>query len=350
MEKFFTKFQMIIEYNLLFVFFIIAVFLNYLLFKINYYFRINYILQVQDIHQGNPSRLGGLVIYLLFIGIVFLTEINLSLLILYSLLFMLLAFLEDLRIFIKPLFRLTAIIATCVLIIINFPQLPQFDFGSLNILFNHKIFQIIFFSLAMATVINGQNIIDGTNGLSALTSLSIFACILYLGFLLNDQGIIKVASIIIVLIIAFLLFNYPFGKLFLGDGGSYFLGFLSSYLVIDIFSRYPDLPAWSAVCILFYPTLEVVFSYFRKILQKQSPFLPDNLHLHLKIFYLISSQKTKSRLFNALVAPFLGVVWLSPLALLPFSLQYPLWSILVVLCLILIYLFFYFSIPKPNKN
>ena len=155
---------------------------------------------------------------------------------------------------------------------------------------------------------------------------------------------------IITLIIAFLLFNYPFGKLFLGDGGSYFLGFLSSYLVVDIFSRYPELPAWSAVSILLYPTLEVIFSYFRKILQKHSPFLPDNLHLHLKIFYLISNKRSKIHLYNALVAPLLGVVWLSPLALLPLSIKYPVWAIIIVVSLILVYLFFYFSIPNPNKN
>ena len=341
---------MIIQYNILFIFLFIAILLNYFIYKINFYFKINVIAQVQDIHQGNPSRLGGLLIYFLFIGFIFLFEKNLSFVVLYSLFFLIPAFLEDIRIPIKPLFRLIAILTTCTFLVINIPQLPQFDFGTLNILLNNRIFQIIFFSLAMATVINGQNIIDGTNGLSAFTSLSIFASILYLGFQLNDQSIVQVASIMIVLIIAFLLFNYPFGRLFLGDGGSYFLGFISSYLVIDIFSRYPEIPAWSAVSILFYPTLEVVFSYFRKILQRKSPFLPDNLHLHLKIFYLISRQKGNPRLYNALVAPFLSVVWLGPLALLPFSIEYPLWSLLVLLTLILTYVFFYFSIPNPNKN
>ena len=176
---------MIIQYKFLLIFFFIAILLNYFIYKINFYVKSKDYNQIQDIHEGNPSRLGGLVIYFLFIGFVFLIEKNLSFVLLYSLLFMLLAFLEDLRIFIKPLFRLIAILTSCVFLIVNIPQLPQFDFGSLNILFNHRMFQIIFFSLAMATVINGQNIIDGTNGLSALTSLSIFTSILYLGFLLK---------------------------------------------------------------------------------------------------------------------------------------------------------------------
>ena len=46
----------------------------------------------------------------------------------------------------------------------------------------------------MTTIINGQNIIDGTNGLSAVTALSIFGSILYLGIYLNDFNVIKLAQ------------------------------------------------------------------------------------------------------------------------------------------------------------
>ena len=61
---------------------------------------------------------------------------------------------------VNPLIRLTAIVFHNILIL-NLPALPQFNFGFLNILFNNHLFQIIF-TLAMATIINGQNIIDGT--------------------------------------------------------------------------------------------------------------------------------------------------------------------------------------------
>ena len=156
---------------------------------------------------------------------------------------------------------------------------------------------------------------------------------------------------IITLLIGFIVFNYPFGLIFLGDAGSYFLGFLSCYLVVDIFARYPELPSWSAVIILFYPTLEIIFSFFRKIIQKKSPLLPDNRHLHLKIYYLFSKNKKEKRLYNALVAPFLAVIWLSPLALLSFSIQFPLWSMIILFFLILVYLFFYLAIPSHyNKE
>lgn len=341
---------MYIPYKLALIFFLISLFLFYLIIKLNFYKSIKAVSEIQDIHIGNPSRLGGLLIYLLFSCYIFTYERQLTLFFFISLILILPAILEDLRINIKPYIRFLIIMAASFLMILNFSILPQFDLGFLNAIFNNKIFQIIFFTLALATVVNGQNIIDGTNGLSALTIISIFSCILYLGFHLQDQYYINIAIIINTLIFSFLIFNYPFGKIFLGDSGSYFLGFLGGFLAIDIFSKYPEIPSWSAVIILFYPTMEVIFSYFRKIIQKKSPFLPDNLHLHLKIYFLISYKQSNSRLFNALVTPFLGVVWLSPLALLPFSLQYPHWALLIVFGLVAIYLFFYYSIPNPRSK
>ena len=305
--------------------------------------------QVQDIHLGSVPRLGGLVIFLCS-GFFFYFEFKEYIIFLaFSLFILIPSLLEDLGFSSNPLLRLFLIIVGCFLLINQFDQLPQFEFGYLNVIVNNPIFQIIFFSLAMATVVNGQNIIDGTNGLSALTSMSIFASLWYLGSLVNDQELMLISITIVILLISFLLFNYPFGKIFLGDMGSYFLGLLASYLVIQTFTNYPELPTWSAVIILFYPTLEVIFSYIRKLMSRQSPLKPDNLHLHLKIYYLLSNNNPKRRLYNALVAPFLSIIWLTPLTLLPVSINLPHLSLLVLIFLICIYIFFYFSIPNPKE-
>jgi UDP-N-acetylmuramyl pentapeptide phosphotransferase/UDP-N-acetylglucosamine-1-phosphate transferase len=215
-------------------------------------------------------------------------------------------------------------------------------------LFNSEIFKFIFFSLALGGVINGQNIIDGTNGLSAFTGISIFSCILYLGFYLNDNDLITVSLIVISILFCFLLFNFPFGKIFLGDCGSYLIGLLSGYLIIKTFGKYDELPSWSAVIILYYPTMETIFSFCRKIYNKKSPFKPDNKHLHIIIFLLISKNYQNPNLFNSLVAPFLSIMWLSPLAVLPISLEIPMLSFLILATLSITYIFFYMAIPKPK--
>ena len=306
--------------------------------------------QIQDIHSGFVTRLGGLVIFLCSGFYLFFNFLEYQTFILFSFIIVLPALMEDLGISIKPLIRLLLILSGSFFIVINFNQLPQFEFGYLNLIFNNHIFQIIFFTLAMTTVINGQNIIDGTNGLSALTSITIFASLWYTGFILEDDNLISISLSIVLVLISFLLLNFPFGKIFLGDMGSYFLGLLAAYLTIQTFANNPELPSWSAVIILFYPTLEVVFSYFRKIANHQSPFMPDNLHLHLKIYYLLSKDNPKRRLYNALVAPFLSIIWLTPLTLLPLSFGLPHFSMIVLFILIVIYLFFYLAIPSTHSN
>ena len=333
----------------LLLFFLASFVGNFLMMKYGYQISLSKGNQTQDIHQGQISRLGGLILIILFYIYAILFQIIPLNFFFISLLVLIPALLEDFGFSLKPLIRLSAILMGCLILVINFNYLPPFDLSFLNIVFNNFYFQIIFYTLALATVINGQNIIDGTNGLSASAGLIIFICIGYLGLEISNPKIIQIAIIMITLIISFLLFNFPFGKIFLGDAGSYFIGLMSGYLIIEIFATNPQLPTWSAVIILFYPTLEVIFSYFRKIYSHQSPFLPDNKHLHLKIFYLLSNGEIKSsRLYNALVAPFLSIIWLSPLAILPISLVLPHLSIIFLVGLVLVYLFFYYSIPDPN--
>ena len=268
----------------------------------------------------------------------------------FALIILLPALIEDLGYFIKPIYRFFLILLGSFLIIFYLiDAYPQFDFGMFNVITNNHYFQIVFFTFALATVINGQNIIDGTNGLSALTSIVIYSSLLYLGFFLQNQMLISQSTIIIILLISFLLFNYPFGKIFLGDMGSYFLGLYAGYLVIDVYGKNPELSAWSAVIILFYPTLEVLFSYYRKIKTGISPFQPDNLHLHLKLFFLLSKGETKRRQFNALIAPFLSIIWLTPFAIFTFAIHFSHFSFLALFFLLLMYLFFYYSIPMVKK-
>jgi UDP-GlcNAc:undecaprenyl-phosphate/decaprenyl-phosphate GlcNAc-1-phosphate transferase len=333
----------------LLLFFLASLVGNFLIMKYGYKISLSKGNQTQDIHEGKVSRLGGLILIILFfsyaidVQIIPLSFLFISLLILFP------ALLEDFGFSIKPLIRLSAILMGCFLLVINLNYLPPFDLSFLNIVFNNFYFQIIFYTLALSTVINGQNIIDGTNGLSASSGIIIFICIGYLGVEINNLEIIQIAIFIVILLISFLLFNFPSGKIFLGDAGSYFIGLLGGYLIIEIFATNPQLPTWSAVIILIYPSLEVIFSYFRKIYSHQSPFLPDNKHLHLKIFYLLSKGAIKpSRLYNALVTPFLSIIWLSPLAILPISLVLPHLSLIFLAGLVLVYLFFYYSIPNPD--
>ena len=80
--------------------------------------------------------------------------------------------------------------------------------------------------------------------------------------------------------LGFLLVNWPMGKLFLGDGGAYFLGFTVAWLAVQMLSRHPEVSAWAPMLVCGYPLLEVGFTVYRRMKRNLSPGRPDRLHLH----------------------------------------------------------------------
>jgi UDP-N-acetylmuramyl pentapeptide phosphotransferase/UDP-N-acetylglucosamine-1-phosphate transferase len=83
----------------------------------------------------------------------------------------------------------------------------------------------------------------------------------------------------------FLCVNFPKGRLFLGDGGAYFLGFWVAEIAVLLLVRNPSVNAWQVLCVCAYPVIEVLYSmYRRKIVRQSSPGAPDGLHLHSLIY------------------------------------------------------------------
>ena len=79
--------------------------------------------------------------------------------------------------------------------------------------------------------------------------------------------------------------NYPAGKLFLGDGGAYFLGFWVAEMAVLLITRNAEINAWQVLGVCAYPIIEVMFSiYRRRFIQNVSPGAPDALHLHTLVF------------------------------------------------------------------
>ena len=195
--------------------FFISLIINY--FFIKYYDskRFNYKIQIQNIHDHSVSRFGGytFIICMIYISL-FNREIFLLQFILISLIAIIPAILEDLNFEIKPIIRLLLTLICCFILIISFDQLPLFNFGYFNLIFNNNIFQIIFFTLCLAIVTNGQNMIDGANGLSGFSSITTFSCIFYISTIYNDELLKLVSLSILILIFSFLIFNFPKGLIF----------------------------------------------------------------------------------------------------------------------------------------
>jgi UDP-N-acetylmuramyl pentapeptide phosphotransferase/UDP-N-acetylglucosamine-1-phosphate transferase len=138
---------------------------------------------------------------------------------------------------------------------------------------------------AVVGVANAVNIIDGFNGLAGVVTMIMMLSLAYVAFVVGDLFIMSAALVMAGSIAGFLIWNYPHGLIFLGDGGAYFIGFMLAELAVLLIARNPSVSPWYALLLMIYPVVETVFSiYRRKFVRGVSPGLPDGVHLHMLIF------------------------------------------------------------------
>lgn len=141
-----------------------------------------------------------------------------------------------------------------------------------------------FTSFALAGGTNAMNIIDGFHGLATGTAILSLAAFAMVSLTAGDHGMTLLCLVVIGVALGFLLINFPFGHVFLGDGGAYFLGFVLSSVAVMVPARNAAVSPWVSMAILAYPVLEVVFSVVRKIRRGTKPYEPDGLHLHMLVY------------------------------------------------------------------
>lgn len=145
---------------------------------------------------------------------------------------------------------------------------------------NSTIVRVAFFAFAVASVSHAFNLIDGQNGLCGGVSLLVF---LALGITAQRTGQDTLAMLSYMMAAAnlgFLVFNFPFGKLFLGDGGAYFNGAIAAVISVFVVQGSSTVSPWLAVLVLVYPIWETLFSMMRRA-RAQRPFHEaDSDHLH----------------------------------------------------------------------
>jgi UDP-N-acetylmuramyl pentapeptide phosphotransferase/UDP-N-acetylglucosamine-1-phosphate transferase len=128
------------------------------------------------------------------------------------------------------------------------------------------------------------NLIDGYNGLMGMVCLLILAALGYVGFQVQDREFMLLVGIAAGAVGGFLLFNYPRGLIFAGDGGAYLMGALIAVLTILLVQRHSLVSPWFALLVVAYPVCETAFSIYRKLVRGQSPGMADALHIHQLIY------------------------------------------------------------------
>ena len=167
---------------------------------------------------------------------------------------------------------------------------------------------VIFSAFAIVGVMNAINIIDGFNGLAAGIVLLILLSFSITALKVSETDILQLNAIVAAAVAGFFILNFPKGRIFLGDGGAYLLGFIVALSGIFLAGNYESVSPWYILCVMIYPVWEVIFSIIRKKREGKSPLEPDPYHLHMLINRHITRNNPLTALFIiGLCSPFILV-------------------------------------------
>jgi len=138
--------------------------------------------------------------------------------------------------------------------------------------------------LAVTGLPHAFNLIDGYNGLAAMVALIVCLALAHVALQVGDRSLAALLISTAAATGGFLLWNYPRGMLFAGDGGAYVWGVVIAMASVALVQRNADVSPWFPMLLLVYPVWETVFSIYRKLVRGVSPGVADALHFHQLIY------------------------------------------------------------------
>ena len=187
------------------------------------------------------------------------------------------------------------ILATIIVVILADVRFTSLH-GFMGVYEIDYITSIILTSFVVIVLINSFNLIDGIDGLASGIGIVVSLTFGIWFFLTGHTNYAILSASILGSLLSFFGFNV-FGqknKIFMGDSGSLVLGLIMSVLVIK-FNEFnityngpytiSSAPAVS-FGILIVPLFDTMRVFILRLINRQSPFLPDNNHLHHRVLKL----------------------------------------------------------------
>lgn len=258
----------------------------------------------QKLHVDLVPRVGGVAVVFAMVASVLMGEFSQEIFTLFVALLpcFLFGLAEDLTKKVSPLMRYIATAISALIFCVTFDvTIHGVGVYGLDWLFSYSIPSLIFTVFAVGSVAHAFNLIDGQNG---LCSGSTIIAMLALAAVADANSLVDQKYLALLCAAAnagFLMFNYPYGKIFLGDAGAYINGALTGVLVVWIIHLAPSISPWFAVSVLIYPVWETLFSIWRRKRSGKALSEPDNEHLHSLIFR--GSQRRTITLMSMSSAP-----------------------------------------------
>jgi len=311
--------------------FVLAVLLTPIIKKIAIYLNAVDHPNVRKVHTKVMPRLGGVAIFLAAtISLIIFakeTEEPLIWILLGSFVIVTAGIIDDLKPLsarVKLLFQITAaLIVVYGGVSIQFINIPLTDY--VLQLGNWSWIVSLFWVVGIT---NALNLIDGLDGLAAGVSAIALATIFVMSLIMGNMVVAIISLVALGATTGFLLFNFYPAKIFMGDSGSLFLGFLLSTLAILGFKNVAVVSFLIPIVILAVPIFDTFFAIIRRFRSKQSIAAPDKKHLHHCLLEMgFSHRKTVLMIYSINILFSLAAIFLS---------QTTVWIALLILSILML--------------
>ncbi len=279
------------------------------------------------VHAGTVPRVGGVAVYAAGVtGLALLTPTlpDITAKIIWMLwgcltIAFVTGLLEDLTRAIPPALRYLAVLGAALLFSLAHDGygISSVGISPLDASLNLSWVRMGFFAFAVASLSHGFNLIDGQNGLCAGVSILTFTSLALIADKTGQPPLASLSWIMVAANLGFLVFNFPFGRIFIGDSGAYFNGAIAAVITVFVVQGSATISPWLAILLLIYPTWETLFSMARRWRAGRPFYLADDRHLHHLAARALRRLTSGRRSYAALpvmlfVAPF---VLLAPVVL-----------------------------------
>ncbi|MBF0212726.1 MAG: glycosyltransferase family 4 protein [Magnetococcales bacterium] len=177
------------------------------------------------------------------------------------------------------------------------------------------LFSTLFTMLAVGGLTHSINIIDGFNGLAGMVVVMIVSALAFVSYEVGDLFLLAHCLVLIGATLGFLIWNYPMGLIFAGDGGAYLWGFMIAEISVLLVTRNAEVSPWFPLLAVIYPVWETLFTmYRRKFLRGTSTGIADAIHLHSLVYrrlvrWMVGSKEADHITFrNSMTSPYLWVL------------------------------------------
>lgn len=198
----------------------------------------------------------------------------------------------------KAIVKLLCQIIAAVIVVYSGVRIEQFAnpfarwFGGPPYIYMNYWISVTVTVIWIVGICNAVNLIDGLDGLAVGVSSIAAICMLILTLLSQNVNVAIITAAVAGACFGFLPYNFNPAKIFMGDTGALFLGYILACISIQGFLKLSAIISFAVpIIVLGLPIFDTLFAIVRRVLTGRSPMSPDRGHLHHRLLDMGFSQK-----------------------------------------------------------